>query len=69
MSLGSATQGDTSADSLADAFYPLYDRLFDENSDFVADLEHKLAEARMPETAELYLSRGLAVGTLVGLVL
>ncbi|WP_227354174.1 type II secretion system F family protein [Haladaptatus salinisoli] len=68
MSLGSATGG-TSADALADAFYPLYARLFDEDSDFAADFERKLAEARMPETAELYLSRGLAVGTLAGLVL
>ncbi|WP_266077455.1 type II secretion system F family protein [Haladaptatus caseinilyticus] len=70
MSLGTATSNSgTSADRLADAFYPLYDRLFDENSDFAATLEEKLAEARMPETAELYVSRGLAVGTLVGLVL
>jgi flagellar protein FlaJ len=69
MSLGSAHSADTSADALADAFYPLYDRLFDENSDFVADLERKLAEARMADTAELYLSRGLAVGSLAGLVL
>ena len=69
MSLGSARSADTSADALADAFYPVYDRLFDENSDFVADLERKLAEARMADTAELYLSRGLAVGSLSGLVL
>ncbi|MFH5799061.1 type II secretion system F family protein [Haladaptatus sp. CMAA 1911] len=70
MSFGSAsTGGGSSADALADAFYPLYERLFPENSDFVADLEGKLAEARMSETAELYLSRGLAIGTLAGLVL
>ncbi|WP_423744789.1 type II secretion system F family protein (plasmid) [Haladaptatus sp. SPP-AMP-3] len=70
MSLGSASAQDgSSADALADAFYPLYDRIFSENSDFVADLEGKLAEARMSETAELYLSRGLAIGTLAGLAL
>ena len=68
MSLGNAsTPG--SADSLADAFYPLFDRLFDEDGDFVADVETKLAEARMAETAELYLSRGLAVGVLAGVTL
>ncbi|GAA0198403.1 type II secretion system F family protein [Haladaptatus pallidirubidus] len=70
MSHGSATSGNgTSADRLADAFYPVYDRLFSENSDFATGLEEKLAEARMPETAELYLSRGLGVGTLAGVVL
>ncbi|RBI64176.1 flagella assembly protein j [halophilic archaeon] len=69
MSLGSARSAETSVDALADAFYPLYDRLFDEDSDFVADLEGKLAAARMADTAELYLSRGLAVGALVGLAL
>ncbi|WP_049970452.1 type II secretion system F family protein [Haladaptatus cibarius] len=70
MSHGSATsRNGTSADRLADTFYPVYDRLFSENNDFVGSLDDKLAEARMSETAELYLSRGLAVGTLAGLVL
>lgn len=57
------------ADALAETFYPLYSRLFDEDSSFVADVERKLAEARMAETVELYLSRSLAVGVLVGFVL
>ena len=70
MSLGPASvQGGSSTDALADAFYPLYERIFPEDSDFVADFEGKLAEARMSETAELYLSRGLAIGTLAGLAL
>jgi flagellar protein FlaJ len=56
-------------DSLADAFYPLYRRLFDEDGDFVGSVETKLAEARIPTTVELYLSRALAVGVLVGVVL
>ena len=55
-----------SVDSLSDTFYPLYRRLFDEDSDFVANLETKLAEARMPQTVEIYLSRSLAVGVLIG---
>jgi flagellar protein FlaJ len=66
---GGDGQFGVSTDALADAFYPLYRRLFDENSDFVADFERTLAEARMAETVELYLSRSLAVGVLAGLTL
>ncbi|WP_135829050.1 type II secretion system F family protein [Halorussus halobius] len=66
MSHGGATGTRRSADSLADAFYPLFAYLFDEDGDFVADVETKLAEARMPDTVELYLSRALAVGVLAG---
>ncbi|PSQ41848.1 flagella assembly protein j [Halobacteriales archaeon SW_7_68_16] len=58
-----------STDSLGDAFYPLYDRLFDEDSDFVAGVETKLAQARMSDTAELYISRALAIGVISGAVL
>ncbi|MFC7226274.1 type II secretion system F family protein [Salinirubellus salinus] len=65
MSLESGS-GVGSVDSLSDTFYPLYRRLFDDDSDFVANLETKLAEARMPQTVEIYLSRSLAVGVLVG---
>jgi flagellar protein FlaJ len=53
-------------DALADAFYPLSRRLFDEDGDFVGNLERKLAEARIPQTVELYLSKSLAVGVLIG---
>lgn len=56
-------------DTLADVFYPLYQRLFDENSDFVGDLERKLAEARTPWTVEFYLSISLALGVFAGLAL
>ncbi|WP_276300707.1 type II secretion system F family protein [Halorussus lipolyticus] len=69
MSHGSADNPERSADSLADAFYPLFDYLFDEDGDFVDDVETKLAEARMTDTVELYLSRGLAIGVLAGVVL
>ena len=66
MSLASA--GSTgNSESLADLFYPLYRRLFDEESDFVGNLERKLGEARIPQTVEIYLSTSLAVGVLVGL--
>jgi flagellar protein FlaJ len=56
-------------DALADTFYPLYQWLFDENSDFVGNLERKLAESRIPQTVELYLSKALALGVIVGLLL
>jgi flagellar protein FlaJ len=59
--------GDTAGgDALGDAFYPLYRLLFDGDSDVVVDLERKLAEARMDDTVELYLSRSLAYGVLAG---
>jgi flagellar protein FlaJ len=74
VSLGSASGGSAGetvgdADPLSDAFYPLYRRLFDDESDFVAGFERKLAEARMPQTVEIYLSRSLAIGVGVGVAL
>jgi len=58
-----------SDDLLADVFFPLYQRLFSDGSDFVADLETKLAEARMDDTVELFIARAIGVGVLVGIVL
>jgi flagellar protein FlaJ len=73
MSLDTAGSGSGSGfgsgGGLGDAFYPLYERLFGESSDFVADIDRKLAEARMPVTVEMYLSRALAIGVIGGLVL
>ncbi|WP_255150298.1 type II secretion system F family protein [Halorarius halobius] len=57
------------ASGLSDAFYPLFQRLFDEDGDFVGNVERKLAESRMPETVEIYLSRALAIGVIAGTVL
>ncbi|MFT4883281.1 MAG: flagellar protein FlaJ [Natronomonas sp.] len=66
MSLGTAgSTGGTNP--LADLFYPLYVRLFDEESDFVGNVETKLAEARIPQTVEIYLSRALAIGVITGI--
>ncbi len=56
-------------DSLSATFYPLYDRLFDEDGEFVASIEEKLAQARMADNVEMFLSRGLAVGVIAGLAL
>ena len=54
-------------DFLADTFFPVYQRLFPDRGDFVADLERKLAEARMDETVELFIARAIGIGFIVGL--
>ncbi|UTF54061.1 type II secretion system F family protein [Natronosalvus rutilus] len=59
----------SSSDLLGEMFYPLYDWLFSEDSQFVSDLETKLAQARMTDTVEMYLSRSLGIGFIAGLVL
>ncbi|GGL58708.1 type II secretion system F family protein [Halocalculus aciditolerans] len=58
-----------SNDLLGDTFYPVFQWVFGERSDFVADVETKLSEARMDDTVEMYLSRAIGVGVLVGLLL
>ena len=62
-------QLDRSTDLLGDAFYPVFQFLFDEDGDFVSDVATKLEQARMSATVELYLSRALAVGAIAGGVL
>ena len=69
MSLETPTRNSPDDDLLADLFYPLFRAIFGDNSDFVGDVETKLTEARIPQTVEHYLSRALAVGTLLGLFL
>jgi len=69
VSLDTGSGLDRSVDSLGDLFYPLYQWLFDDDGDFVDDMETKLVQARMATTVELYLSRALAVGVLLGAVL
>ena len=56
-------------DAFGDWLLPLTRRLFATDGEFVAKLERKLAESRMPETVELYLSRAVAVGLLSGILL
>jgi len=67
MSLDSGV-GDGSADGdvVAELFYPVFELLFDADGDFVGDIERKLAEARMPDPVEMYVSRSLGAGLLVG---
>ncbi|MDY6818868.1 MAG: type II secretion system F family protein [Halobacteriales archaeon] len=66
MSVGAGEFGNTS-DILADSGYPLYRRLFDPDGDFVSNLETKLAQARMSAPVEIYVSRSLAIGALIGI--
>jgi flagellar protein FlaJ len=60
---------DRSTDALGDAFYPVFQFIFDEDGDFVADVGTKLEQARMSATVELYLSRAIAIGVIAGGVL
>ena len=69
MSLDTAGGLDRGVDSLGDLFYPLFQLLFDPDGEFVGDVETKLVQARMATTVELYLSRALAIGVLLGGVL
>ena len=66
--MSTGTEG-LESDTLADFGYPFYRRLFDPDGDFVAELERKLAQARIPDTVEMYLSRSLSIGVLTGLAL
>ncbi|WP_207588622.1 type II secretion system F family protein [Halomontanus rarus] len=66
---GSGTGMNTSSDALGDTFYPLYERLFSEDSQLASDVETKLAQARMTDTVELYLSRAIGIGFISGLFL
>ena len=64
------TKSDTQkvgSDSLGGRFYPLYNWLFDDDSDFVKGVETKLSQARMADNVEMFLSRALAVGLIAGL--
>ncbi|WP_430505045.1 type II secretion system F family protein [Haloparvum sp. PAK95] len=61
--------GSGDSDFLADLFYPVFQLLFDPEGDFVADVETKLTESRMADTVELYMSRAIGIGLIVGLFL
>jgi len=67
MSLDSGLgDGSTDGDVIAELFYPVFELLFDADGDFVGDIERKLSEARMPDPVEMYVSRSLGAGLLVG---
>jgi flagellar protein FlaJ len=58
-----------SGGTLGDAFYPVFQRMFDEEGEFVGSVEDKLAQARMPDNVEMFLARALAVGVIAGIAL
>src|SRR6056297_3019205 len=58
-----------SGGALGDAFYPAFQRLFDEEGEFVDSVEDKLAQARMADNVEMFLARALAVGIIAGAAL
>jgi flagellar protein FlaJ len=66
MSTGSVRGLGLRRDALGDLFYPVYARLFDEDSEFVRNVETKLAQARMATPVEMYVSRALGLGLIVG---
>ncbi|MFC5278722.1 type II secretion system F family protein [Halorubrum rubrum] len=67
MSLDAGVGGDSvDGDLLGQLFYPAFGLLFDPDGDLVGDVERKLAEARMTDPVEMYVSRALGVGVLVG---
>ena len=55
-----------SPDALGDLCYPLYRLVFGETSEFVSDVDDKLAQARMSYPAEMYVSWALGLGVAVG---
>ena len=70
MSLDASVDADSvDGDLLGQLFYPVFGLLFDPDGDLVGDVERKLSEARMPDPVEMYVSRALGVGVLVGVAL
>ncbi len=61
--------GGSASTPLGDTFYPLYQWLYGEDSGFVNSMEEKLAQARMADNVELFLSRALGVGFIAGFAL
>lgn len=49
-------------------FHPVYQTVFNPDGEFVNDMETKLAAARVAKPVEMYLSRALGIGAVVGLV-
>ena len=66
---GGQQVGGAGESALGDAFYPLFEWLFNEDGDFVSGIETKLAEARMADNVEMFISRALAIGSIAGLAL
>lgn len=60
---------DDGVNLLGNIFYPVFDYVFDEDGDIVGMVETHLKQARMNDTPEYYMSKGLGIGILAGLTL
>jgi len=69
MSLDTRDSQQLGAGTLGDTFYPLFQWLFNEEGDFVRNVEKKLAQARMADNVEMFLARALAIGVISGFAL
>ncbi len=56
-------------DRLADKFLGAYERVFDDDSDFVDQVNRKLGEARRDEPVETFIALAIGYGVITGLVL
>jgi flagellar protein FlaJ len=69
MSLDTRGQQQVASGALGDTFYPIFQWLFDEEGDFVRNVEKKLGQARMADNVEMFLARALAIGVISGIAL
>jgi flagellar protein FlaJ len=67
MKMAQRKQETSPLDLLADLFKPVYDRIFGEESGLIEQLRLDLKRARMQTPAEVYMSRVMGVGLLIGI--
>ncbi|PSQ41980.1 flagella assembly protein j [Halobacteriales archaeon SW_7_68_16] len=60
--------GQLESDAVERLFLPAYEWLLADREDFVADVDRQLQAAHMTDVVELYLSRALGVGFVVGVL-
>lgn len=54
---------------LGELFYPMYRRYFeDEREDFIVSVDRSLSQALIPQSPEIYISKGLAYASIAGVV-
>ncbi len=68
MNIG-GSDGGVSEDPLAELFYPLYTDIFSDDSPFIESVSDSLAQARVEDNVEIYVSRALGYGVIMGGIL
>lgn len=53
---------------ISNLFYPIYNRIYDSESDRVSSVDKKLSQARVDQTPEMFLSRSIGYGILLSLI-